>query len=51
MALFNQRRTMQSALLSRIMDEIEKVPDQLSIASSTYDIVAFPPVQGRTGSA
>lgn len=41
---FNRRRTVKDALFNRIMDELDRVPDKLGIASSTYDIVAFPPV-------
>lgn len=42
--LYNQRRVTRDALFNRLMDELDKVPDKLAIASSTYDIVAFPPV-------
>ncbi|QDV85834.1 mechanosensitive ion channel family protein [Planctomycetes bacterium TBK1r] len=41
---YHQRRITKSILFNRLMDEFDKVPEKFSIASSTYDIVSFPPV-------
>tara|TARA_R110001592_G_scaffold83655_2_gene247735 strand:- start:995 stop:1912 length:918 start_codon:yes stop_codon:yes gene_type:complete len=45
--LYKRRRVTKSEIFTRMMDEFDQVPKRLSIASSTYDIVAFPPVDVR----
>jgi hypothetical protein len=41
---YHRRRVTKSEMFTRLMDEFEKVPDRVSIASATHDIVAFPPL-------
>lgn len=43
-SLYDRRRTTKTEIFNRILDEFDKVPDRLSIASATYDVVGFPPV-------
>ena len=39
---YHKRRITKSELWTRLMDEFDKAANKFGIASSTYDIVAFP---------
>lgn len=45
---YRQRRVTKSELFNAILDEIDASEGRISIASSTYDIVALPPVRIET---
>ena len=41
---FKKRRITRDALFTRILDEVERTDNQVSLASATYELVGAPPI-------